>query len=230
MTLAQSYEDNDIGASTLSRKRRPAFEEMMERAWKGEFDAIIAYPNSRLTRRPMELEGFITLYNHRLRIERPLRIITVVSGEEDLSTADGRMVARFKAAADAGEAERTGERVSRARKAKRDKGHPHSVPPVRLARRSGNASSADACRHRLLTTLSALPSPVTRDCPGGQTFCYRCHDELPRMRCRAMDARMTGHLAHRTGLPELRRQLQKPRDGRSLPPPSAWQLHALRSV
>jgi site-specific DNA recombinase len=127
LTLTQSYEDNDIGASTLSRKRRPAFEEMMERAWKGEFDAIIAYSNSRLTRRPMELEGFITLYNHRLQIERPLRIITMVSGEDDLSTADGRMVARFKAAADAGEAERTGERVSRARKAKRDKGHPHSA-------------------------------------------------------------------------------------------------------
>ncbi|GAB3750716.1 recombinase family protein [Microlunatus parietis] len=99
----------------------------MERAWQGEFDAIIAYSNSRLTRRPMELEGFIELYNHRLRIDRPIRIITMVSGEDDLSTADGRMVARFKAAADAGEAERTGERIARARKAKRDKGEPHSA-------------------------------------------------------------------------------------------------------
>lgn len=126
-TLAHSFEDNDIGASTLSKKRRPDFEEMMERAWQGEFDAIVAYSNSRLTRRPMELEGFIELYNHRLRIDRPIRIITMVSGEDDLSTADGRMVARFKAAADAGEAERTGERIARARKAKRDKGEPHSA-------------------------------------------------------------------------------------------------------
>lgn len=125
--LVQSYEDNDIGASTLSKKKRPAFEEMMERAWKGEFDAIIAYSNSRLTRRPLELENFINLFNHRIRMERPLRIITMVSGEDDLATADGRMVARFKAAADAGEAERTAERIARARKAKRDKGEAHSA-------------------------------------------------------------------------------------------------------
>lgn len=125
--LIQSYEDNDIGASMLSKKRRPAFDEMMERAWKGEFDAIVAYSNSRLTRRPMELENFINLFNHRIRMERPLRIITMVSGEDDLSTADGRMVARFKAAADAGEAERTAERVARARKAKRDKGEAQSA-------------------------------------------------------------------------------------------------------
>lgn len=125
--LVQSYEDNDIGASMLSKKKRPAFDDMMARAWKGEFDAIVAYSNSRLTRRPMELENFINLFNHRIRMERPLRIITMVSGEDDLSTADGRMVARFKAAADAGEAERTAERVARARKAKRDKGQAHSA-------------------------------------------------------------------------------------------------------
>jgi site-specific DNA recombinase len=125
--IIEHFEDNDIGASTLSKKARPSFNEMMKRAWAGEFDAIIAYSNSRLTRRPMELEDFILLFNHRLKMDRPLRIITMVSGEDNLATADGRMVARFKAAADAGEAERTGERVTRARASKRDKGEPHSA-------------------------------------------------------------------------------------------------------
>lgn len=124
--LAQMFEDNDISASTRSKKKRPAYDLMMERAWAGEFDALLAYSNSRLTRRPIELEGIISLFEHRQRTGKPLRIITMVSGEDNLAMADGRMVARIKASVDAGEAERTGERVSRARRAQRDKGEPHS--------------------------------------------------------------------------------------------------------
>ena len=103
------FSDNDIGASTRSRKkRRPAYDDMLARARAGEFGVIVAYSNSRLTRRLRELEDLITLYDqHGIRIE------TVVSGNDDLSTADGRMVARIKASVDAGEVERTAERVAR---------------------------------------------------------------------------------------------------------------------
>lgn len=108
LTAVVVFIDNDRGASTRSRKTRPAYAEMMQRAEAGEFGAIVAYSTSRLTRRPMEFDQLITLAErHRVRI------LTVVSGQVSLETADGRGVARTLAAWDAAEAERTAERVAR---------------------------------------------------------------------------------------------------------------------
>lgn len=108
--IIETYTDNDTGASTRSRsKRRPAYERMLDDARNGRFSVIIAYSNSRLTRRPTEYEELITLHE-----KHGVRIITCVSGADDLSTADGRMVARIKASVDAAEVERTAERVARA--------------------------------------------------------------------------------------------------------------------
>lgn len=106
---AHVFEDNDTGASTLSRKPRPRYEAMLEAARAGEFASILAYSNSRLTRRPRELEDLLDLYE-----QHGVEIHTVVSGSDDLATADGRMTARIKASVDAAEAERTGERLQRA--------------------------------------------------------------------------------------------------------------------
>lgn len=107
--VAATFTDNDVGASTRSRKKqRPGYAEMMRRAEAGEFAALIAYSNSRLTRRPLELEDLIAVHER-----TGARIVTVVSGEDNLATADGRMVARIKASVDAAEAERTAERVAR---------------------------------------------------------------------------------------------------------------------
>lgn len=103
------FTDNDTGASTRSRKKtRPQYADMLRRARKGEFGVIVSYSNSRLTRRPLELEEIIKLYER-----HGVRFITVVSGNDDLSTADGRMAARIKGNVDAAEAERTAERVAR---------------------------------------------------------------------------------------------------------------------
>ena len=103
------YVDNDISASTLSRKARPAYDAMLEAARRGEVDVIVAYSNSRLTRRLMELQDLIDLHDR-----HGVRIHTVVSGSDDLSTADGRMTANIKASVDQAEAERTSERLKRA--------------------------------------------------------------------------------------------------------------------
>lgn len=120
LQVHQVYVDNDISASTLSRKSRPAYAQMLEDAQGGAFAVIIAYSNSRLTRRPRELEELLTLHeNH------GTRILTVVSGNDDLSTADGRMTARIKASVDAAEAERTGERLRRAFLARAQTGAPN---------------------------------------------------------------------------------------------------------
>jgi site-specific DNA recombinase len=107
--VSSAFIDNDISASTLSKKPRPAFAELLTAARDGRVSVIIAYSNSRLTRRPLELEDLIKLHDL-----YGTRIVTVVSGEDNLSTADGRMVARIKASVDAAEAERAGERIARA--------------------------------------------------------------------------------------------------------------------
>ena len=48
----------------------------------------------------------------------------MVSGDDDLGTADGRMVARIKASVDAGEAERVSERTRRAKLQRARQGQP----------------------------------------------------------------------------------------------------------
>lgn len=103
------YVDNDISASNLSMKPRPRYEAMLAAVRAGEVDVIVAYSNSRLTRRPAQWVDLITLAN-----SGRLEIHTVASGSHDLSTADGRAVALTVAAWDAAEAERTGERLKRA--------------------------------------------------------------------------------------------------------------------
>lgn len=111
--------DNDIGASTKTKKRRPGFDNLIEGVGYGEFDGILFYSNSRLTRRPMEFETVIKLVE-----ETGVRLASVASGEDDLTTADGRMTARIKASVDAAEAERIGERVKRQQQQRREKGLP----------------------------------------------------------------------------------------------------------
>lgn len=114
------FVDNDISASTFSTKTRPQFDTMIARAEAGEFGYLLAYSNSRLTRRPLEFERLIQLHE-----KHGVKIRTVVSGDQDLSTADGRAVARTIAAWDAAEAERTRERVVRKLKQRADQGLPH---------------------------------------------------------------------------------------------------------
>lgn len=111
------YVDNDISASTGSKKPRPEFDRMMEDAREGRFSVVIAYSNSRLTRRPMELESLIQHHDR-----YGTRFLTIVSGDDNLATADGRMTARIKASVDAAEAERIAERLKRAKRQAAEQG------------------------------------------------------------------------------------------------------------
>lgn len=101
------YVDNDISASTRSRKNRPAYASMIDHARAGRVQTILAYSLSRVTRRPREGEDLIEL------AERDgLQIRTVASGDPDLTRADGRAMFRTLMAWDAAEAERISERVT----------------------------------------------------------------------------------------------------------------------
>ncbi len=108
--VARVFVESDTGASTKSKKARPIYKEMIDGARAGQYGAIIAYSASRLTRRPSEWEDLIRLYE-----TAGTAIHTVVSGTANFATADGRATARTVAAWDAAEAERTAERVQRAK-------------------------------------------------------------------------------------------------------------------
>jgi site-specific DNA recombinase len=112
------YEDNDVSAAGKAR-HRPQYEQMLADARAGNFDVIVAYSNSRLTRRPRELEDLLDLHR-----EHGTQIQTCVSGSDDLSTADGRKGARQKVIDDAREAEVTGERVRRHKQQRVEEGKP----------------------------------------------------------------------------------------------------------
>jgi site-specific DNA recombinase len=125
-TVADTYIDNDISASTRSHKVRPEFDRLLADIRAGRINAIIYYSTSRLTRRPLENELIIQLVE-----QYGVRLFTVTMGEVDLTTSNGRMLARMLAAKDANEAEETAERVLRAQRQMREMGRPTGGPPLR---------------------------------------------------------------------------------------------------
>lgn len=81
------YSDNDISA--YSGKRRPDYERLLEDVKSEHIDAIIAWHADRLHRSPKELESFIdTVEKHHVEIH------TVKGGHVNLSTPEGRLMAR----------------------------------------------------------------------------------------------------------------------------------------
>lgn len=114
------FKDNDVSASTLSTKVRPEFDDMMRRVEAGEFTAIVAYSNSRLTRRVVELSRLIDVAR-----KTGVRVHTVVSGQHNLDTADGRATMLTIATWDQAEAERTSERIKRQKQQRAEAGQWH---------------------------------------------------------------------------------------------------------
>ncbi|MFB7797240.1 recombinase family protein [Isoptericola sp. NPDC056134] len=104
--------ENDTSASTASKKPRPQYDQMVRDVRAGRADVILAYSLSRLTRRVREFLDLIDLHR-----ATGVLIKTCVSGDPDLSTADGRGQAINIANWDQMEAERTAERVRRSKEA-----------------------------------------------------------------------------------------------------------------
>jgi site-specific DNA recombinase len=124
LTIVARFEDNDIGASRRTVKRRPDYERMLEEARAGRFDVILAYTSSRLTRRMREHLDLIDLAeSHRIKFRYKN------SPAFNLNTADGRMIANMLAATDAAESDRISERVARAAQQRAEHGEWHGGWP-----------------------------------------------------------------------------------------------------
>lgn len=115
LNIVELYVDNDVSAS--SNKPRPEWLRLRADIDAGRIDAILVWHIDRLTRKPRELEDVIDLAE-----QRGIALATA-TGEVDLSTPTGRMVARIMGAAARHEAEHKGERqkVQRAQSAKAGK-------------------------------------------------------------------------------------------------------------
>ncbi len=110
------YCDNDVSAST--GRTRPAYTRLLADIAAGKIAAVVAWDLDRLHRRPVELEGFIDL------ADRHKIALATVSGDVDLSTDQGRLVARIKGAVGRSEVERKSERQRAANRQRRQMGKP----------------------------------------------------------------------------------------------------------
>jgi site-specific DNA recombinase len=125
-TIAGYYVDNDISAS--SGVRRPEYQRMLKDAASGAIDAIVVYDISRLTRTPRELEDIIIL------AERHSVGLANVSGSVNLSTPDGRLMARTMGTFARYEVEQLSKRLARKFLEKAQRGEPHGYAPYGFMR------------------------------------------------------------------------------------------------
>ncbi|WP_406382720.1 recombinase family protein [Streptomyces sp. NBC_01618] len=114
--VARDYVDNDVSAFKRN-VIRPQFEALLTDLESGVIDGVIAYDVDRLARQPRDLERLLDVFE-----ARPNLVFCTVTNDLDLSTSDGRTMARVmvafanKASAD------TGRRVARKHKELADAG------------------------------------------------------------------------------------------------------------
>ncbi len=108
--MVEVFQDRDVSASNRSAKR-PGYDGLLEALRSGRVNAILARETSRLYRRPRQLEDLIDLIEG-----KGVEIATAYEGEVDLSTPNGRMMARIRVSVDKQESERLGERVRSAKR------------------------------------------------------------------------------------------------------------------
>src|SRR4051812_5246885 len=83
--IADVYRDNDVSAST--GKRRPEYQRLLDDVRARRISAVVVWDLDRLTRRPIEIEEFISLADeHKVSLAS-------VGGDVDLATDNGRMFA-----------------------------------------------------------------------------------------------------------------------------------------
>lgn len=177
MTIQRVYSDNDVSA--WSGTTRPAFEQLLADAQAGQFDAIVVYATDRLYRRLTDLERIV-------KELRDVPVHAVASGEVDLTSADGRMLARIMGSVAQHASDKTSERVRRAMRQRAERGlppnggrrpigwtshdrqtlHPEEAPTLQEAARrvlAGESVSAVARDFGMATTRlwSILKSPTS---------------------------------------------------------------------
>ncbi|WP_406286713.1 recombinase family protein [Streptomyces sp. NBC_00209] len=115
----QVYPENDVSASTTSKRRRPQYAQMIRDARDGLIDGIVVYSIDRLTRRISELTHF-------LDEQKEHGFAFATTEGEDTATANGRMILTIKGAVAQQETERMSERINNSLLQRREQGKPHA--------------------------------------------------------------------------------------------------------
>ncbi|MET7759305.1 recombinase family protein [Streptomyces sp. NPDC005389] len=113
------YADNDVSASTTSRRRRPSYTEMLRDVRDGRVDGVVVHSLDRLTRRISELSRF-------LEDQEEHGFAFATTEGEDTTTAAGRMILTIKGAVAQQETERMSERIDNSLLQRREQGKPHA--------------------------------------------------------------------------------------------------------
>lgn len=103
--VAERYVDSDVSA--YSGKRRPEYRRLLEEIEAGVLDAVVVYHADRLHRHPRELEDFIEL------CQATRTKLATVSGDVDLSTHEGQLLARITGAVARKESDDKSRRIQR---------------------------------------------------------------------------------------------------------------------
>ena len=119
------YPDNDTSASA---GHRPGYARLLADIEAGSVNAVVVYHLDRLHRQPRELEDFIDLADkHRLAL-------ATVTGDVDLGTDTGRLIARILGAVARGEVDRKSIRQKDANKQRAHAGRPWVTRPFGYTR------------------------------------------------------------------------------------------------
>lgn len=113
----------DNSVSAFSGKPRPGYDRALRMLDDGLADLLVAYAVDRLTRSVTDLEALISL------CERTKTAVATVSGDLDLSTDQGRLVARILGSVARGEVERKATRQRDANEQKANRGEPRKGCP-----------------------------------------------------------------------------------------------------
>lgn len=105
-TIADLYVDDD--RSAYSGKVRPEYRRMLDDIAGGSVDAVVVWHLDRLHRQPRELEEFFEVCD-----AAGLRSMASVTGDTDLSSHDGRFLARILGAVARKEGDDKSRRISR---------------------------------------------------------------------------------------------------------------------
>lgn len=158
------YAENDVSASTTSKRHRPAYTEMLRDARDGFIDGIVVHSIDRLTRRISELAGF-------LEEQKENGFAFATTEGEDTSTAGGRMILTIKGAVAQQETERMSERINISLLQRREQGRPHAGGKRQFGFKAGSCfqeldeAETELIRdgHRmLLDRASKTPGDVAR--------------------------------------------------------------------
>ena len=160
--VVEVFFDNDISASRKSKKTRPDYDHLLARTRAGEFDMVISYSTSRLTRRPRQFEDWIDLFDERGVV---VHTVNTKGGNYDLSTAQGRGDARRRAASDAEESDEISERVKDAAQDRVLRGEWHGgIPPFGYRKHHEKVtewdSDEEADFERVKKTIVPVPEEV----------------------------------------------------------------------